>query len=61
MDELCRVSVVGMDASHLGGGQDHVIDFLLTEEIPHCQLFGEVQFLMSAGDNVGSPRLAVCG
>ena len=52
VDELGRIGVVGMDAADLGGGQDHMVDFLMAEKIPHRRLTGEIEFGMAAGDDL---------
>lgn len=57
VDEVGRVGVVGMDAPHLGGRQIHLVRLLRAEELRDRCLIGQVEFGMSAGDDVVLPGL----
>ncbi len=60
VNELCRIGVVGVNATDLGGGQVDLIGFFGFEEGAHGGLVGEVQLGVGAGDDVGDelPRFA---
>ena len=51
--EVGQRALVGHDAAHLGGCQEHVLRTLLCEEGLHLVLTGEVQLPVRAGDDIG--------
>ena len=51
--EVGQRALVGHDAAHLGGCQEHVLGTLLCEEGLHLVLTGEVQLPVRAGDDIG--------
>ena len=51
--EVGQGTLVGHDATYLGGSKEHVLGLLLSEEGLYGFLAGEVKFLVGAGDNIG--------
>ena len=51
--EVGQRALVGHNAAHLGGCQEHVLGLLLCEEGLHLVLTGEVQLPVRAGDDIG--------
>ena len=48
VNELCGICGIGVDASHLGGGQNHHVRSVLGKKSPHPGLIAQIQFCMRA-------------
>ena len=46
IDELCGIGGVGVDAPHLGGGQNHHLRPMLGKKSPHPGLIAQIKFRM---------------
>ena len=51
--EVRQGVLVGHDAAHFGGGQEHVLRTLIGKEVVYGLLVAQVQFLVGTGDDVG--------
>ena len=59
LNKLCRISVVGVYATHFGSGKEYVVRFFLGKEIAYCSLIGQIQLFVSSEDQ--GLRIEACG
>ena len=52
INKISGIGAVGMNAAHLGRRQEYIFGLFFLEKFPYRMLIGEVQFCVSAGDNV---------
>ena len=53
IDEIGPQGIIGVDAAHLGGGQQHVFGPVFGKKAGHGGLVGQVELGRGAGDEVG--------
>ena len=56
-DEICAIERVGHDTTDECGSKDHCIGAFFVEESLDGNLVGEIQFLMTASDQIGITAL----